>query len=74
MPKKGIPKRILKELDIHKKEKIQTKFKVTAVVERHQVKLPVPSRIRQEIPFKKGQKLVVHYDQKTKSLIYSFKC
>jgi len=72
MVKKGIPKEVLRELDIKKIEKIKEDFDVTAVVEKHQIKLPIPSEIRRELDFKKGQKLRVKFAPKTKSITYSF--
>ena len=68
--KNGIPLDVLKELNINEVDKIKNEFKVTAVVEKHQVKFPVPGEIRREIDFKKGQKLNVKYDPKTKQIIY----
>jgi flagellar biosynthesis component FlhA len=66
---KGIPKEIIKELDIH--EVVEEKpIKVTAIVEHHQVKLPVPSQIKVEVDFKKGQKLTARYDKTKKQIIY----
>lgn len=67
---KGIPSEILKELNIKIIEKQEEKISVTAIVESHQVKLPVPSSIRRELEFSKGQKLNVKYDPKTKTLTY----
>ena len=67
---RGIPKEILKELNINEVDKEKNKFKVTAVVETHQVKFPVPVELRRELEFKKGQKLNVTYDPKTKQIIY----
>ena len=66
----GIPSEILKELNIKITEKSESKIPVTAVVEKHQVKLPVPSEIRRELEFSKGQKLTVSYDPKTKTISY----
>ena len=60
--KKGIPSEILKELNIKILEKSNSKISVTAIVEKHQVKLPVPSEIRRELEFSKGQKLTVSYN------------
>ena len=68
--KKGIPKEVLRELNIKVKEKPKEEVEVTAIVEKHQVKLPVPSEIRRELEFSKGQKLKVRYDPKTKTLTY----
>jgi bifunctional DNA-binding transcriptional regulator/antitoxin component of YhaV-PrlF toxin-antitoxin module len=67
---KGIPSEVLKELNIKITEKSENKISVTAVVEKHQVKLPVPSEIRRELEFSKGQKLTVSYDPKTKIISY----
>lgn len=72
MKKKGIPREVLKELNIREKEKPKTDFVATAIVERHQIKLPIPSAIRREINFKKGQKLKVKFDAKNKSITYTF--
>lgn len=69
MRKRGIPKKILEELNITKTEKIKP-IEVTATVENHQVKLPVPAQIRLEIDFKKGQKLKVSYIKEKNILEY----
>jgi len=66
----GIPKNVLEELNINKVEKVKHDFKITAIVEKHQVKLPVPSELRREIEFTKGQKLNLRFDEKTKTLTY----
>lgn len=68
--KKGIPQEILKELNIKIVEKSENKISVTAIVEKHQVKLPVPAEIRRELELSKGQKLNVKYNPKTKTLTY----
>jgi len=68
--KKGIPKEILEELNIKIVEKPENKISVTAIVEKHQVKLPVPAEIRRELELSKGQKLKVKYNPKTKTLTY----
>lgn len=68
--KRGIPAEILKELNIKITKNQESKIRVTAIVEKHQVKLPVPSEIRRDLEFSKGQKLNVSYNPKTKTLIY----
>lgn len=65
----GIPKSIIKELDIHEEEK-DVPMKVTPIVEPHQIKLPIPSKIRLELDIKKGKKIKVTYDKKKKKIIY----
>lgn len=65
-----VPKEVLKELDIGETEKIDFKKEVTAIVEVHQIKLPVPKKIRMEINIKKGKKVEVNYDPKTKQITY----
>ena len=67
---KGIPKEILKELNIKVIKKSKNKISVTAIVEKHQIKLPIPAEIRRELELSKGQKLNVNYDAKTKTLTY----
>jgi len=66
---KGIPKEVIRELDIKKQDKEEPLI-VTANVEEHQVKLPVPAQIRLEINFKKGQKVNVRYNKEKKEIIY----
>ncbi|MBS3081593.1 hypothetical protein J4416_01480 [Candidatus Pacearchaeota archaeon] len=72
MVKKGIPKDVIDQLDIHTeiKEEILT---VTPVVESHQIKLPIPLQIRHELQIEKGQKCKVRFDKEAKEIIYSFK-
>tara|TARA_Y100000310_G_C20654778_1_gene801406 strand:- start:808 stop:1026 length:219 start_codon:yes stop_codon:yes gene_type:complete len=67
---KGIPKEVIQELDVKKMEKEEI-LKVTATVEGHQVKLPVPSQIRLEVDFKKGQRVTVRYNKKKRQIIYN---
>ena len=68
--KKGIPQEILKELNIKIIEKSENKISVTAIVEKHQIKLPVPAEIRRELELATGQKLKMKYKPKTKTLTY----
>ena len=68
--KKGIPPEILKELNIKIIEKSENEIPVTAIVEKHQIKLPIPAEIRRELELSKGQKLKVKYNPKTKILTY----
>ena len=42
MVKKGIPQEVLRELNITKKDKINNEFLVKPLVEKHQIKLPLP--------------------------------
>lgn len=67
--KEKIPKEILDELNIKKIEKTEP-IEVTALVESHQVKLPVPALIKLEVDFKKGQKLKVSYNKEKKQIEY----
>jgi len=68
--KKGIPSEILKELNIKVIEKFENKISITVIVEKHQIKLPIPSGIRRELEFSKGQRATVSYNPKTKILSY----
>lgn len=67
-----IPKEIIKELDINDEKNKKEEFEVTAVVESHQVKLPIPKKLMKvnDLEFKKGQKLKLNYDKKKKELKY----
>lgn len=67
--KAGIPKEILRELDVNEQEKEHDLF-VSPVVESHQIKLPIPSQIRLEVNISKGKKIKVDYDKKNKRIIY----
>ena len=68
--RKGVPLEVLRELNIKIVKKDESKIPVTAIVEKHQVKLPVPGKIRRELEFSKGQKVNVSYNPKTKTLTY----
>ncbi len=70
---KGIPSKILQELNIKIIEKPKSKIITTAIVEKHQIKLPIPAQIRRELEISKGQKLEVSYNPKTKTLTYQLK-
>jgi len=68
--KEGIPNEVFDELDIRKIEKQKEVFEITPVVEKHQIKLPIPSVLRKDINISKGKKVKVRYNSKTKELIY----
>jgi hypothetical protein len=72
MVTEGIPEEILKELNIDETEEAKSEFVVTAIVEKHQVKLPIPSEARRELTFLKGQKLKLKVDLKKRTLTYEF--
>jgi len=67
----GIPKEVIKQLDIKQIEKEMPET-VTAIVETHQAKLPIPSHIRIKLDLKKGQKCTVIFDEKKKEITYKF--
>lgn len=62
----------LKSVDINDEKNNKEEFEVTAIVESHQVKLPVPKKLMNihDLEFKKGQKLKLNYDKKKKELKY----
>lgn len=70
-----IPKEVIKELDINDEKNNKEEFEVTAIVESHQVKLPIPKKLMKvhEIEFKKGQKLKLDFDDKKKEFKYTIK-
>lgn len=70
-----IPKEVIKELDINDEKNNKEEFEVTAIVESHQVKLPIPKKLMKvhEIEFKKGQKLKLDFDDKKKEFRYTIK-
>ncbi len=67
-----IPEEIIKELDINQVDEIPSEFNVTAIVESHQVKLPIPRKLIKnfDLEFKKGQKLKLKFNNKNKELTY----
>ncbi len=68
--KEGIPKEVLDELNIKIKKPKETILTISAIVEKHQTKLPIPATIRRELEISKGQKLTVSYSSKTKTIAY----
>jgi hypothetical protein len=70
-----IPKEVIKELDINDEKNKKEEFEVTAIVESHQVKLPIPKKLMKihELEFKKGQKLKLEFDDKKKEFKYTIK-
>lgn len=72
MVKKGIPKSILRDLDIRSKEKKLPPPIVIISLEESQARLTIPSRIKLEMDLRKGQKFKVYYNKKEKELIYKF--
>lgn len=74
MAKEKIPLEIIKELDINEVEEIKKDFKVTPIVEPHQIKLPIPKKLINDLDLdlkiKKGKKIKLHFDEDKKELIY----
>ena len=70
-----IPSEVIKELDINDEKNKKEEFEVTAIVESHQVKLPIPKKLMKinELEFKKGQKLKLDFDNKKKEFKYTIK-
>ncbi len=71
----GIPKKIVKELDVNEVEEISTDFEVLPIVELHQVKLPVPRKLIRdfELNFQKGKKIKLKFNEEKKELVYKIK-
>ena len=71
-----IPAEILKELNINQVEEKPKDFEATPVVEKHQVKLPIPRKLlnQYDLNLKKGTKIKLTYDEKKGELIYKIKC
>lgn len=69
--KKRIPKEVLKELDITKIQKIKPE-KVNLIVEEHQVRIPIPRKIRLRMDLKKSKSCLMTYDKNKKELICKF--
>jgi hypothetical protein len=67
-----IPSNIIKELDINDNSEDKSDFEVTAIVESHQIKLPLPRKLIKiyDLEFKKGQKLKLTFDEKRGELKY----
>jgi len=69
-----IPEEILKDLDINEVEDIKKDFSVTPIVETHQIKLPVPKQLVNDLEldekWKKGKKIKLKYDEEKKELKY----
>ena len=66
----GIPKEVIDELKIKKKQEYP--LEVTVIVEEHQAKIPIPPMIRHELDLKKGQKCKMYYDEDKKQIICQF--
>jgi len=67
----GIPKEVIKQLDIRQTEKEQPE-EVTAIVESHQIKLSVPAHIKIKLKWQKGQKCTVTFNEEKKEIIYKY--
>ena len=67
-----IPKDIIEELDITNNSEDKNDFEVTAIVETHQIKLPLPKKLIKiyDLEFKKGKKLKLTFDEKSRELRY----
>ena len=67
-----IPKDIIEELDINDNIEDKNDFEVTAIVETHQIKLPLPKKLIKiyDLEFKKGKKLKLTFDEKSRELRY----
>lgn len=66
----GLPEKVIKELGVEPQK--EPPIEVTIIVEKHQVKIPIPPKIRHELNPKKGQKCKLIYNQETKELICKF--
>lgn len=69
--KGGVPKEIINELDIHKKNK-EIPLEVNVLVEEHQIKIPLPKKIRLRLKLEKGAKCNMSYNEEKKELICKF--
>jgi len=74
MIKEKIPAEILKELDINEIEDIQKDFEVTPIIEPHQIKLPIPKKLindlELDLKLKKGVKIKLHFNEDKNELVY----
>ncbi|HIH25763.1 hypothetical protein J4476_01155 [Candidatus Woesearchaeota archaeon] len=68
----GIPKKILDELKIKQPKKEPVETEVTAIVESHQVKIPLPPDVRRHLNLKKGAKCKVRYDEEKREVVCKF--
>lgn len=74
MAKEKIPLGLIKELDINEVEDIEKDFKITPIIEPHQIKLPIPKKLINDldldIKLKKGKKIKLHFDEERGELRY----
>ncbi|MEK6886072.1 MAG: hypothetical protein AABX17_03840 [Nanoarchaeota archaeon] len=68
----GIPREVLNDLDITKRREIKPE-EVTVIVERHQIKIPLPKNVRIKLNLKKNTKCIVSYDEENKEVNCKFK-
>jgi hypothetical protein len=70
--KEGIPKDIVEQLDINKKEK-KLPNEGRLIVESHQAKISIPNKVRQKMKLQIGsKKCIMEYNEETKQLICQF--
>jgi hypothetical protein len=70
--KEGVPKEILEEVDINKKNEPIREFDVSVIVEPHQAKIPIPKNLRLHLKLEKGAKCHLSYNEKNKEIICKF--
>lgn len=70
--KKGIPKEVIDEIDISKKEK-KKEFIIKGIIEHHQSRLTIPKKIVLEAGLEKDNLFEVRYDKEKREIIYKLK-
>ena len=75
MAERGIPKEIIKELDINEKEELIKEFEVLPRIEPHQIKLPIPRKLVRDLDLDeklKDKKIKLYFDEESNELRYKF--
>lgn len=71
---KKLPEDVVKELDINEVEDIQKEFKVSPIIEPHQIKLQVPRQLVRDLEleekWKNKDKIKLYYDEENNELRY----
>ena len=71
MTEKGfVPKEVLSALDINQVDEQPKDFEITAIVEKHQTKFPLPRELIDELNIVKSQRIKVKYDPKKRQVVY----
>ena len=73
MKKEGVPKELIKELDINESVESIVEYEVSPRIEPHQIKLPIPRKLVRDFDLDeklKNKKIKLYFDEESNELRY----